>query len=93
MDKHEPDRAKGTIFSITGMTCSGCANTVQRVLSRVPGVGRVAVDLSGARAVVEGSARAEDLAAAVTAAGFGAQLVSAAASTGERIERPRSCCC
>ena len=44
-------------LSISGMTCSGCANTLTRVLSRVPGVEHASVDFPGGRAVVRGTAR------------------------------------
>jgi hypothetical protein len=37
------------MLAITGMTCNGCAAAVTRVLSRVPGVANVEVDLAGAR--------------------------------------------
>lgn len=60
-------------LSITGMTCGGCINAVTRALSNVAGVRKAEVDLAGGRAVVEGTARPEDLVAAVTAAGFGAE--------------------
>jgi copper chaperone CopZ len=76
MDTHESGRApaEDVTLSITGTTCSGCANTVKRVLSRVPGVTRAEVDLASGRAAVSGTARPEDLVAVVRAAGFGAQL-------------------
>jgi copper chaperone CopZ len=75
MDTHESSRApaEDVTLSITGMTCSGCANTVKRVLSRVPGVTRTEVDHARGRATVSGTARPEDLIAAVQAAGYGAQ--------------------
>ena len=65
------------VLSITGMTCSGCVSTVTRVLSRVPGVTKAEVDLSSARALVEGSVQPQALVAAAEAAGFGAQIVQA----------------
>jgi copper chaperone CopZ len=76
MDMNESSRgpAEGVTLAITGMTCSGCANTVKRVLSRVPGVTRAEVDLASGRAAVSGTARPEDLVAVVRAAGFSAQL-------------------
>jgi Cu+-exporting ATPase len=61
-------------LAISGMTCDGCANTVQRVLSRTLGVDQVSVDLGAARAVVLGAAAPQALIAAVEAAGFGAAL-------------------
>ncbi|HZS82811.1 MAG TPA: heavy metal-associated domain-containing protein [Stellaceae bacterium] len=66
--------ASGTVLAVTGMTCSGCAATLQRVLSRVPGVSRVDVDLAGGRAMVGGTAAPAALIAAVEAAGYGARL-------------------
>ncbi len=61
-----------TTLAITGMTCAGCVNAVQRVLSRVPGVSTVAVDLAAGRASVDGSASPASLVAAVEKAGYGA---------------------
>jgi copper chaperone CopZ len=66
-----------TVLSIKGMTCSGCVNTVTRILSRVPGVTSAEVDLSGACALVAGAALPDALVAAAEAAGFGAQIVRA----------------
>ena len=59
-------------LAVSGMTCSGCAATVQRVLARVPGVQQVEVDLAAGRAQVLGTAPLAALLAAVQAAGFGA---------------------
>ena len=67
--------ASRTVLSITGMTCGGCANTVTRVLQRVPGVTRAEVDLASARAQVEGTARPAELVAAAEGAGFGAAVL------------------
>jgi copper chaperone CopZ len=69
--------ARRTVLAITGMTCGGCAGTVARVLERVSGVTRAQVDLSSARAVVEGSAGDAELIAAAEAAGFGASVLEA----------------
>jgi copper chaperone CopZ len=96
MDTHESSRApaEDVTLSITGMTCSGCANTVKRVLSRVPGATRAEVDHSRGRATVSGTARPEDLIAAVRAAGYGAQFSPNNASAGDRGEHGRNhgCC-
>ncbi|MGH3277057.1 MAG: heavy-metal-associated domain-containing protein [Streptosporangiaceae bacterium] len=67
------DIAGAVVITVSGMTCSGCANTVTRVLSRVPSVTEARVDLASGRADVNGTARAEDLMKAVEAAGFTAQ--------------------
>jgi copper chaperone CopZ len=96
MNTHESSRApaEDAALSITGMTCSGCANTVKRVLSWVPGVTRAEVDHARGRATVSGTARPADLIAAVRAAGYGAQLPPNNASTGDRGEHGRNngCC-
>ena len=58
---------------IRGMTCSGCARTVEKKLSSTPGVTRVFVDLEGGRATVEYEAAAvepETLANAVRQLGY-----------------------
>jgi len=59
-------------LTVSGMTCDGCANTVTRILQRVPGVTGARVELSGGRASVAGTASTQELIAAVRAAGFGA---------------------
>ena len=59
-----------TELKITGMTCEGCVNAVQRTLSRVPGVTEVQVDLAAGRARVQGEAAAAQLIAAVEKAGY-----------------------
>jgi copper chaperone CopZ len=70
-----PNRGDATAtLSISGMTCSGCAAAVTRVLARVPGVAKAEVDFATERAVVTGGARQEDLIAAVQAAGYGATV-------------------
>lgn len=38
---------------ISGMHCTGCANTVQKVLARISGVANAQVDFSNQKAVVE----------------------------------------
>jgi copper chaperone CopZ len=64
----------GTIvLAVSGMTCSGCAKSVTRVLSKVPGVAKVDVDFEAGRAVIVGDARPEDLVAAVQGAGYEAR--------------------
>jgi copper chaperone CopZ len=75
--KTDQSGASRTVLSITGMTCGGCANTVTRVLQRVPGVTRAEVDLASARARVEGTARPAELVAAAEGAGFGATVLEA----------------
>ena len=62
------------ILSVTGMTCGGCVNSVQKVLAALPGVQSVEVSLSPGQArVVVDPARIDRaaLAQAVIDAGFG----------------------
>jgi len=73
------------VLSIGGMTCGSCANAVHHALSRVPGVVSAEVDLAAGRAQVLGSARPEELVAAVDGAGYRAAL-----GTGEVVgNRPK----
>jgi copper chaperone CopZ len=69
---HETGEA--LVLSISGMTRGGCANTLTRVLSRVPGVTRAEVDLASGRAKVLGPARGDELLDAVRRAGYGAEI-------------------
>ena len=62
------------VLAISGMTCGGCAGAVGRALSGVSGVVEARVDLAGGRAVVTGTASAQDLIRAVEDAGFGGEL-------------------
>lgn len=92
MDELDALNFGATTLSISGMTCSGCANTVTRVLSRLPGVASANVDFENGHALVTGTARPEDLVKAVEAAGYSAQITQEK-STGGRNERGRSGCC
>lgn len=66
-------RGRAIELSIAGMTCGGCANTVQRVLSRVAGVTGATVELASGSAVVTGTAGPEELVAALETAGYHAE--------------------
>lgn len=62
------------ILPVTGMTCGGCVNSVQKVLAALPGVQRVEVSLTPGQArVVVDPARIDRaaLVQAVIDAGFG----------------------
>ena len=62
------------ILSVTGMTCGGCVNSVQKVLAALPGVQSVEVSLTPAQARVVVEPTRIDRAALVQAvidAGFG----------------------
>ncbi|MDE2085594.1 MAG: heavy-metal-associated domain-containing protein [Xanthomonadaceae bacterium] len=74
MNQHESNQLReATILTVSGMTCGGCANTVARILSRIPGVAEATVDFKTGRATIKGVAAPADLIAAVEAAGYGAK--------------------
>ena len=65
-------------LAIRGMTCGGCATTVERILADLAGVASVKVDLASARARVNLSAdslTADDIVRAILLAGYDAQVV------------------
>ena len=62
------------VLSVTGMTCGGCVNSVQKVLTALPGVQSVEVTLTPGQArVVVDPARLDRaaLVQAIVDAGFG----------------------
>ena len=62
------------VLSVTGMTCGGCVNSVQNVLTALPGVQSVEVTLTPGQArVVVDPARLDRaaLVQAIVNAGFG----------------------
>jgi copper chaperone CopZ len=62
-------------LAVTGMTCTGCANAVTRVLARVPGAAQVRVTLETGQADIAGTAAPDALLSAVRTAGYGAELL------------------
>ena len=73
-----------TTTFLVGMTCEGCANAVNRVLKKVPGVEEVDADVEGKKVVVKHSdaATADAMLAALKkwgeAAGKSVELATAA---------------
>ncbi|MEO8559112.1 MAG: heavy-metal-associated domain-containing protein [Rhodospirillales bacterium] len=66
-------------IKVTGMTCGGCAASLTRALSAVPGVDDVKVSLAKGEAVVQFEERLtsrDQLKAAVQAAGYGVDLAA-----------------
>lgn len=79
MIKRDPDSQDFALFSIKGMTCSGCARKVTEVIEGLAGVDKAQVDLDAGRAKVSWDAQpntqlADQITAAVQAAGFEAIL-------------------
>lgn len=65
-------------FTVSGMTCSACSNTVQSVLSRIDGVESATVSLITEEAIVYHSplVATSELLGAIDDAGFDANLIS-----------------
>ena len=61
-------------YKVTGMSCAACQTTVEKAVSAVDGVESCAVSLLTNSMGVEGTARSEDIIAAVEAAGYGAEI-------------------
>jgi len=57
-------------LTVTGMTCTGCVNSVKNLLQAVPGVRAVTVDLASGHVSVVGAAERSALVAAIKAGGF-----------------------
>ncbi len=70
-------------YQVTGMSCAACSARVEKAVSKVAGVTSCSVSLLTGSMGVEGSARTEDIVAAVEAAGYGAAPVGGAAASGE----------
>ncbi|CAH1387853.1 heavy metal translocating P-type ATPase [Candidatus Nitrotoga sp. M5] len=64
-------------LSISGMTCAGCVSSVEKALSRVPGVMTSAVNFAEHTANVTGDVSADALVKAVKAAGYNAAELTA----------------
>jgi hypothetical protein len=58
------------IIQVEGMTCNGCVNRLQKVLSRVDGVTEAIVTLEPGEAKVEGTVTRAIIVAAIEGAGF-----------------------
>ncbi len=61
-------------YKVTGMSCAACQTRVEKAVSAVDGVNSCAVSLLTNSMGVEGTAKPEDIIAAVEAAGYGASI-------------------
>ena len=61
-------------YNVTGMSCAACQTRVEKAVNAVDGVESCAVSLLTNSMGVEGTARPEDIIAAVEAAGYGATV-------------------
>ncbi|SUO95423.1 heavy-metal-associated domain-containing protein [Suttonella ornithocola] len=67
------------IFTIDGMTCNGCANSVKNALESVPGISEVTVNLAEKQVAVvfdEKKISSQDIIDAIEDAGYDATLKS-----------------
>ncbi len=80
----ETGTAGVTTLAVGGMACAGCARTIERVLSRAPGVERATVDFDLGIAIITGSAAPTELIAVIEAVGYAA---SSASEDKNRIEQ------
>ena len=61
-------------YTVTGMSCAACSARVEKAVSALPGVQSCSVSLLTNSMGVEGDVSAQDVIAAVQAAGYGAAL-------------------
>ncbi|MEI2820766.1 MAG: heavy-metal-associated domain-containing protein [Marmoricola sp.] len=59
-----------TTYQVSGMTCGHCANAVTEEITAIDGVSTVSVDVESGQVIVTGEATAEQVAAAVSEAGY-----------------------
>ncbi|MCM1148897.1 MAG: heavy metal translocating P-type ATPase [Butyricicoccus sp.] len=64
-------------YNVSGMSCAACSARVEKAVSKVAGVSSCSVSLLTNSMGVEGTASAQDIIAAVEAAGYGASLKGA----------------
>lgn len=69
-------------YTVTGMSCAACSSRVEKAVSDVPGVASCSVSLLTNSMGVEGTASADEVIAAVVAAGYGASLKGTGVSQG-----------
>ncbi len=70
----ETKRGKKIILPITGMTCASCAATVEKALSKLPGVSKVNVNLASEKASIDydpGQVETKRLSDTISDAGYG----------------------
>lgn len=64
------------VLKVTGMTCQGCVNSVERLIKRADPQAQVAIDLKSGRVEADTSAAADALTKAISAAGYEAQVAA-----------------
>ncbi len=64
------------VLNVTGMTCQGCVNSVERLIKRADPQAQVAIDLKSGRVEANTSAAADALTKAISAAGYEAKVAA-----------------
>jgi Cu+-exporting ATPase len=79
-------------FIVEGMSCTACAQRIERGLQKMQGVERAAVHFAGRSAVVQTSVASADIQRTIAALGYNAQPIGAGFSWAEqqRIEQQRA---
>ena len=62
-------------LQVTGMTCQGCVNSVERIVRKADPQAKVTIDLPSGRLEASTVAAAETLTKAISAAGYEARVV------------------
>ncbi len=69
-------REAGLVFSVSGMTCNHCVNSVTNAISEIKNVSNVDVELNSGEAKISGrNIKIEDVVDAITSSGYSAELV------------------
>lgn len=75
-------------YSITGMSCAACSARVEKAVASVDGVTACSVSLLTNSMGVDGTAKTEDIIAAVEAAGYGASIKQGSAKSQAQENEP-----
>ncbi len=62
------------VLQVTGMTCQGCVNSVERIVKKTDPQALVSIDLKSGRVEADTSATADLMAKAISAAGYEARV-------------------
>lgn len=85
MTDETKQRKKKTIIPVTGMTCASCAGTIEKGLSKLPGVYQVNVNLASEKASIEYDSNQVDttaLIATISDVGYGVAVEKTTFSVG-----------
>ncbi|WP_233407986.1 heavy metal translocating P-type ATPase [Marinomonas spartinae] len=72
----QEDSAHQKQFSLTGITCAACVNTIQKTLDNLDGVTKAEVNFASRTAQVSASISADTIIEAISAVGYGASVIN-----------------